>query len=1461
MHLLPRMNKRYRLGTTRILAGLFVSILLISAARAQTPLFVNEIMASNKITNTDDTGAAEDWFEIYNPNDVVVDLAGYYVSDKTASPKKHQIPTGFAETRIQPHGYLIIWASEEPERGPLHASFALSTSGENVVLSAPDGMLVDVVTFDAQTTDVSYGRATDGAASWLLFSGATPGASNSGGVTLIPRVSPPVFSVAGGFKTAGFPLSITHSDPSVRIRYTTDGSEPTDSDDPIVWQYKNEYKLGLDAGLLNASNQSFPYTTPIQIADRSSQPNRLSIKGSTYQDGAPVYIPVSPVYKGTVVRAKAFKTGNLPSETITNTYFVSPLGGGRYSMPVISLVSDERSFYDYTTGIYTAGREYDKAPAHLTGSVTANFMKSGADWERRGSFALFENGNQVFSQENVGMRTHGNFSRVLPQKSLRIYSDTDLNYNFFPGQNVNPKRILLRTKGNEENATEITDLFCQKLVEYLPIDSQGAKPAVIFLNGEYYGFQAIRERLDRYYLENKYDVDTDDVDLIKIESAAKVEVEEGDDVAYQELLSHVNNNKLSETVHYEKLKSLIDLENYTDYYIAQTFLINMDWPNTNIRLWRTRTVKQTPGSSPEYDGRWRVMLYDTDYAFYTSPEYQNFTYALSGIAPFATIFSKLLENEEYKKFFISRLADLLNTHFTAARSSEILEEMRGRFAPLMQENIDRWTFRSSSSYIRWAVPSSIEIWNSAIATIQTRVTARPGTYRNNIRAKFGSGLANQNLTLSVSNVALGYVRVNKIDITSGTPGVAENPYPWTGIYFKTIPIQLTAVPKPDAYFLYWIGPNGFKSTQAIIDVLSDADDLQYHAVFAQKPMLANLAVNGGALSPGFTSAIKDYQVSIPSTTTSVTVTPTFGDRAHRALINANKGSNVSIANLATSAPMTMAPGNNKVYLQVYDVDGFGANFYTLNVNRQMQTPGYAFNFAGSKSQAHLNELHYVKIDKRIETPNFTLEAWIRTSENSATGTQGFQASALFDSDQSGQGNDFTMGILNNKISFYDGSVGQSTLGTKNVVDGRWHHVAVVREAMVAVRIYVDGVLDVENTNGAGRATLNENSYIALGGNPGLAAVSFQGSMDEVRIWTTARTLTEVSQNMHSPVPTNSPGLKAYYNFDIGVNDETTTVPDLTGNGNTGTIGNMLTTRIGRSESYAMVVPAPAAATDVSASGFTANWTAPVVGTVEHYFLDVSTSKTFEPGSFLAGYESLQVNGTSKKVTLPSASSGRTAASDYYYRVRADQTSTSGQGGFSATVMVANPLPVTLISFTGKKSEFSNLLQWRVTAETGFDRYQIERSYDAKTYEGMGTVKAMAENDLAITTYSFSDTELPLFNAETLYYRLKMIDKDGSFAYSRSISISNGLPGAEIGPIYPNPSNGKTMYVNITVNDSDTWNIGTFSSAGTLISANKIALKKGTIREALPIEHLRTGIYLISFTNGMQQRVSRKIIID
>jgi hypothetical protein len=149
------------------------------------PVVINEVMASNTNTTTDEAGQFEDWIELHNLTSQEVDLSGYAMSDNPTNLRKWEFPAG---TSISAHGYLIVWADEDGTQGPLHASFKLSASGESLSLVDTQSYYLDNITFDQQTTDQGYARLPNGTGPFVIQE-PTFNASNGTVPTLEPTVS------------------------------------------------------------------------------------------------------------------------------------------------------------------------------------------------------------------------------------------------------------------------------------------------------------------------------------------------------------------------------------------------------------------------------------------------------------------------------------------------------------------------------------------------------------------------------------------------------------------------------------------------------------------------------------------------------------------------------------------------------------------------------------------------------------------------------------------------------------------------------------------------------------------------------------------------------------------------------------------------------------------------------------------------------------------------------------------------------------------------------------------------------------------------------------------------------------------------------------------------------------------------------------------------------------------------
>jgi hypothetical protein len=794
------------MSSLRVCCYLLCLSLLSLPSSILSQVVLNEIQSSNNATIADDDGDYTDWIELYNANTQdTVDLSGYGLSDIYEDPFRWVFPE---EVKIPPGGYLLVWASGKDRRDPaqpLHTNFSIAQSGEMVLLTAPEtGYTSDEISPTEIPADFSYGRKTDGVDEWIFFPTPTPGSANEGsGYT--EQLGKVQFSVDGGFHSTPVSLELSSLHQNVEVRYTLDGSEPTDT--------------------------SLRYETPILIDDRTTEPNDLSMIldiSHNYANAAP---PAGNVFKGTVVRARAFREGAMTGPVTTQSYFITDLGNNRFSLPVISLSSHRDSLFDYEKGIYVLGKIwYDNGGNNHAGGAPANYNRHGDAWERRMHMELYEpDGTPGISQE-IGVRLHGGWSRAFPQKSFRLYARSEygtgrFNYRIFPDLSLNDfNRLILRNSGQDVALTMFRDAYIQTTVKHMNFATMASRPAVVFINGEYWGIYNIRERYDEDYLETHFVVEADRVDILTGNSAVLM----GSDSHYTRILQYLQQNTMELPEHYEHIKTMMDTESFTDYYIAQIFARNTDWPHGNIDYWRYQTDYNPGAIIPEQDGRWRWMMYDTDFCFGWQPdlwpstpqnkwdlprEYDRRSYTRNMMTHVTNtntdhawstlVFRRLMLNREFRYSFMNRFADMLNTTYWPERMVAVLDSMKAVYAPEIQEHMNRWWVTEREYWnFYWRPPITYEEWESEVGVMEEFARKRPA-YQWQHLMEF-EGRDTLHITSNVTEPEGGFIRINTIDITPSTIGVSDDPYPWTGTYFSGIPVTVTAVARSGYRFAGWV---------------------------------------------------------------------------------------------------------------------------------------------------------------------------------------------------------------------------------------------------------------------------------------------------------------------------------------------------------------------------------------------------------------------------------------------------------------------------------------------------------------------------------------------------------------------------------------------------------------------------------------------------------------------------------
>jgi hypothetical protein len=177
-----------------------------------------------------------------------------------------------------------------------------------------------------------------------------------------------------------------------------------------------------------------------------------------------------------------------------------------------------------------------------------------------------------------------------------------------------------------------------------------------------------------------------------------------------------------------------------------------------------------------------------------------------------------------------------------------------------------------------------------------------------------------------------------------------------------------------------------------------------------------------------------------------------------------------------------------------------------------------------------------------------------------------------------------------------------------------------------------------------------------------------------------------------------------------------------------------------------------------------------------------------------------------------------------------------------------PLPVTLAKFEVSKEAETTLLTWFTTAETNSERFDIQHSTDAKTWQILGTVAAQGDTQLR-QNYSFTHASPATGNN---YYRLKMVDRDGTFAYSTIRNLEFGQ--TVVTKLFPNPVSDRLI-----IEDAD-WasvkDIAIYNVSGAILYQNS----GSNIKNEIDVQSMRAGNYILKLSRKNGSVFTSKISI-
>ena len=758
---------------------------------------INEYCSSTTI-HQDNDKANSDWIELYNTTDAAVSLNGWHLSDKAGNLAKWTFP----DVALEPKAFMIVYASGKDRAvagKPLHTNFNISTDGETVYLSDSKGNIIHKTDSISVPNNASRGLYPDGSSNWVYFASPTPESANTTKTFSTTKTSTVEIEPKGGvFKS---PVTVTlKASGNTPIYYTLDCTVPTACDSllykgPITIDSTTVVRaITFDDNLMPAqpTTQSYIFGSKLRWVNRDKQGTPITTETRWVSDNN----------GGGGGGWGGWGGWGGHNETVT----VDPVKyiehGESFDLPVVSLTMAPDDIWDYNTGIYVEGPN-----ANLNSTPRrANYYN---DWEKPIHIEIYwTDGSQVLCQD-AGMQISGAYSRMNDLTSFAMHARKAYGKKYFNAKLFDEldltqfKSFTLRNSGNDFGNTHFRDAMITHLVSSNNVDIQAYQPTVVFLNGEYWGILNIREKLNEDYIENHYpNVSADEVDLMAASDVTKdITASEGDDVDYNAMISYVQSNDMTNDACYQYVSTLIDIDEYIEYMVSEIYGGNDDWPHNNVKIWKSK----------KRGGRWRWFLYDTDQSYSLYKDQTNMDKLGSCLEERDThgntwanvLFRNLTKNEKFRNALANRFADRMNNEFLPKNVNHLIDSLYGNISSEIGYHNSRWGKGTNNGQ-----------------GMKDFAKNRPKNMRNHLRSHFKVG-NDAKVTIYTNDAKAGYVQLNSLTLKS---------FPWSGTYFKNVPISVRAVARPGYKFVRWEDDNKGENTHAGISVKLAGTE-SYTAIF------------------------------------------------------------------------------------------------------------------------------------------------------------------------------------------------------------------------------------------------------------------------------------------------------------------------------------------------------------------------------------------------------------------------------------------------------------------------------------------------------------------------------------------------------------------------------------------------------------------------------------------------------
>lgn len=364
---------------------------------------------------------------------------------------------------------------------------------------------------------------------------------------------------------------------------------------------------------------------------------------------------------------RLFKDGYLPSVPVTRSYIQTD---NNYTIPIVSIVGDDKYYNDPMWGIDVDGIN-GKPGNNRDYPVNWNMP-----WDRPVNFSFISPTDGMLFNQDVMTSVSGGWSRQDVPRSFKLKSNkvfdglNHLDYAFFPQKPYTRNKALLVRNGGNDPSCRFMDPAMTTIVHRsgIDLDVQSTLQVAEYINGEFRGILNLRETNNDKFVYANWGYDDEEIDYFE-----NFNFTDGTGDAWWRLISlseNINDNGV-----YDEVKKLLDIDEFTNYMATEMFLGNSDWPNNNVKGYRSRN-----------DGRFRFILFDLDQIFNRWCP-MNHLSTLDG--QFANeqlviLLRNLLGNDLYRKKFIDTFCIIAGSVFERERVKEMVDEIADNMRPMLQ---------------------------------------------------------------------------------------------------------------------------------------------------------------------------------------------------------------------------------------------------------------------------------------------------------------------------------------------------------------------------------------------------------------------------------------------------------------------------------------------------------------------------------------------------------------------------------------------------------------------------------------------------------------------------------------------------------------------------------------------------------------------------------------------------------